>query len=262
MFLIVTCYGQISPPGLGTAKTASWFATGVRQEIGKGWQSMTYLGMGRKNEPDQYNPLAKQGIWIANQEFTYKFQKAWQTSFALSYRYQDEYRKEAPYDHADPAAKQEFRTYARIAYNFRMPRMKIVPTLRQEFRKFYSPDFDQLSDRFQLRSRFRLQLIASLNKKKTQALTISSEQLFTIIKLSEPGEWSPFGYSESRFGLYYSYSFTKTPLILTIGYMNNLVGKKNPFMAHYLSIDLVWENPFKNSKRLKLEKKPIPIVKS
>ncbi len=247
-------YAQISPPGLGTAKSASWLALGVRQEIGKGWQSMTYVGIGRKSDPDNFNLIQKQSIWVANQEFTYKFKKAWQTSFAISYRYQDEYRKEAPFEHADPAARQEFRTYGRVSYNIRTTRLKIVPTLRQEFRKYYTPNFTNFSESIQLRTRFRIQLIASLNKKKTQALTLSSEQLFSI-SMSDQNEWSNFKYGESRFAIYYSYSFTKTPLILSVGYMNNLVGATHPYSANYLSLDLVWENPFKSIKRMKTERK-------
>ena len=41
---------QLSPPGLGKAKTASWFAFGLKQTLdsAKKKESMTYIGIGRK----------------------------------------------------------------------------------------------------------------------------------------------------------------------------------------------------------------------
>lgn len=95
---------QISPPGLGLANSASWFAVGVRQELDtlKAWQSVTYIGIGRKSNPDNYNPLAKPAILVMNQEFYHQFHHHWQYSFALSYRRQDEYEKLSPYEHESP----------------------------------------------------------------------------------------------------------------------------------------------------------------
>lgn len=251
MFVLLSLYSsfngltQISPPGLGKAKDASWLAFGIRQEIGHHWQSMSYVGIGRKSNPDNFNLVQKQSIWILNQEFTYKFRKVWQTSVAISYRRQDEYESSFPYEHESPRQKQEFRIYGRFAYNYRFGNFKLVPTIRQEFRKYFTTNFSSPSENLQLRSRFRLQLIASLNKAKTQAITLSSEQLFGTSLLST-GNWTSFNYSESRFSIYYSYSFVNKPVILSIGYMNNLVGKKKPYDVHYLSVDVVWENPFGN----------------
>lgn len=249
------CFSQISPPGLGKAHTADWFAFGVRQELdtieGKGWQSMTYIGVGRKSNPNNYDPFYKPAILVLNQEFYHQFHNDWQYSLALSYRRQDEYLDNMPYEHDNPKLKQEFRLYGRFSYLFSTSRIKLVPTFRQEFRKFYTPDFQNISEDYQFRSRFRLQLTVNLDSKKTHRLIASSEQLFSISKGNTPDNWTDFNYRESRFSLYYSYSPKALPFIFSVGYMNNLIGQKNPYDVHYLAFDIVIENPFKLQQRNK-----------
>lgn len=248
-------FSQISPPGLGKTQIANWFALGLRQELdtieGKGWQSMSYIGIGRKSNPDNYNPFYKPGIFVVNQEFYHQFHKNWQYSLALSYRRQDEYLDTSPYEHDNPRQKQEFRLYSRISYIFSTPRIKLVPLFRQEFRKFYAPDFRNSAEDFQLRSRFRLQLTVNLDRKKRHRLIVNSEQLFSISKKNTPDTWTDFNYRESRFSLYYSYSPTTLPLVFNLGYMNNLIGQKNPHDAHYVAFDIVIKNPFKLHQRNK-----------
>lgn len=247
--LLSKSYSQISPPGLGKTNTADWLALGVRQKMdtlkGVGWESMTYIGLGRKSNPDNYNPFLKQAIWVLNQEFYHQFHKNWQYSLALSYRRQDKYIEDEPYRHDDPKLKQEIRLYNRFSYLFTTSRIKFVPTFRQEFRKFYSLDFKNFEENVQFRWRFRLQLTANLNHKKTHRLILSSEQLFSISKEVTPSKWTDFNYRESRFSFYYSYSPSKTPFVFSIGYMNNLVGSKKIDDVHYLAFDIVIVNPFK-----------------
>ncbi len=248
-------FSQISSPGLGKANTASWFAFGIRQELdtiqGKGWQSMSYIGLGRKSNPDNYDPFFKQAIFAVNQEFYHQFHSDWQYSFALSYRRQDEYLDNPPYEHDTPKLKQEFRLYSRFSYIFKTSNIKLIPTFRQEFRKFYAPDFQNVSEDFQLRSRFRLQLAVNLDARKTHKLIASSEQLFSISKETDSNTWTDFSYRESRFSLYYSLSPKTIPFVFSLGYMNNLVGVKDSYNVHYLAFDIVIENPFKLQQRRK-----------
>ncbi len=242
-------YAQISPPGLGRANAADWFALGIRQALdtiaGQGWQSMTYIGLGRKSNPDNFEPFLKPAILVLNQEFYHQFHDNWQYSLALSYRRQDEYADQPPYEHDNPKLKQEFRHYGRLSYTFKTSRIKLTPTFRQEFRKFYAPDFENVSEDFQFRSRFRLKLSVNLDRNKTHRLIAGSEQLFSISKETAPGTWTDFNYRESRFLLYYSYSAKTLPVIFSVGYMNNLVGQKSRYDVHYLAVDIVIENPFR-----------------
>ena len=74
IFLFVNnAFAQISSPGLGKAKAASWFAVGFSKNLDTikdgGWKSMTYLGLGRKSNPDNKNPFYKPAILVVNQEF-------------------------------------------------------------------------------------------------------------------------------------------------------------------------------------------------
>ncbi len=251
----VELVAQISPPGLGRAKAASWFALGIRQELdtieGKGWQSMSYIGLGRISNPDNYALFQKQAILVVNQEFYHQFHHNWQYSFALSYRRQDEYLDDYPYTHDSPRQKQEFRTYVRASYTYKKGPIKLVPTLRQEFRKYYAPDFSRVSEDFQFRTRARLQLKVNLDAQKIHRLIFSSEQLCSISKKNYPNRWTDFNYRESRFSVYYSVSPKSIPVIFNVGYMNNLIGNKNPYSVHYLAADIIIENPFKLKKRPK-----------
>ncbi|MCC6691617.1 MAG: DUF2490 domain-containing protein, partial [Bacteroidia bacterium] len=244
---------QISPPGLGRANTANWLAFGIRQELDtirdKGWQSMTYIGMGRKSNPDNQNPLYKPGIFVLNQEFYHQFHHNWQYSLALSYRRQNEYLDTPPYKDNTPNMQQEFRLYGRFSYILKSPRVKLVPTLRQDFRKYYTTNFKNTNEIFQVRSRLRLQVTINLDRKKSHRIIASSEQLFSSTELSGSNKLGNFNYKESRFLLYYSYSPQTIPLIVNIGYMNNLVGQQKFYDVHYLAFDIMLENPFKLKQR-------------
>ena len=250
-FLLVLCFAntitaQISSPGLGKANNANWFAVGVQQQLDtiqyKDWQSMTYVGVGRKSNPDTNNPFYKPAIFVINQEFYHQFHNNWQYSVALSYRKQNEYSDTFPYEEDDPKWKQEFRLYGRFSYIFKTGRLKFTPTIRQEFRKFYAPDFTNTDENFQLRSRFRLQLAINLDADKHHKLTFNSEQLFSISK--ETTQWSDFNYRESRFSLYYSYSPVKIPVTFSLKNKKNIVGATNSYAVDYFAFDMVFKDLF------------------
>ncbi|WDF68631.1 DUF2490 domain-containing protein [Sphingobacterium oryzagri] len=251
LMLLSSAFAQISPPGMGDAQTASWFAIGARQDLNskKSWQSMTYIGLGRKSNPDNTNLLYKPAMVVLNQEFYHPFAKNWQTSVAVSYRRQQEYAAAAPYLETHPQLQQEFRVYGRIAKSFAVKWFRITPTLRQEIRRFFTPDFTNSAEPLQLRSRFRLQLATPLDPKKKHKITISSEQLLSTSQANTSRKWSTFAYKESRFMLYYSYSPSTLPWTFDIGYMNNLIKEdaSTSSMVHYLAFDLILKNPFGHS---------------
>lgn len=241
-------FGQISPPGLGEAETASWFAFAIRQNLDslKQKQSVSYFGVGRISDPDNFNPYYKPAIIVLNQEFYHQFARHWQYSFAFSYRRQHEYEDYPPYKEEDPAVKQEFRLYGRLSYLLKGSRYKLVATYRQELRMFYAPHFIPSDEHIQLRSRFRVQGALALNEKKTHQLVASAEALFSISRKRDiAGQWTRFGYHESRFCFYYSFAPPHQPFIFDIGYMNNLLGNEIAHSVHYIALDAIWENPFK-----------------
>ncbi|MBS1614429.1 MAG: DUF2490 domain-containing protein [Bacteroidetes bacterium] len=210
----------------------------------KRWQSMTYIGIGRKSNPNSYDPFLKQAILVVNQEFYYHPNKHFKYSLALSYRRQDEYADSAPYQHEADYFKQEFRLYGRASYILPIRFVKLALTAREEFRKFYTPKFKNHGENFELRTRFKVQLSINLNKSKTQKLSVSSEQLFAISEEAEHKKWSGFDYRESRLTLYYSLSPHKLPLSFDIGYMGEVVGNNHPYVVHHIAVDVIMHNLF------------------
>ncbi|MCZ2443877.1 MAG: DUF2490 domain-containing protein [Flavobacteriales bacterium] len=249
-------YCQIIPPGVGKANLTSWFAIGLRQELdtlkNKGWQSVTYIGFGRKSNPNNYDLFYKSSIWIVNQEFYYQFHKNWLSSLAISYRRQEEYDNNAPYQQDDPRFKQEFRFYSRFTFQTQIRFVKVSTTVRQEIRTFLRPDFRLFNEALQFRTRFRLQLSFDLTKKKNHKLIFGSEQLFSISMENASSIWSDFNYRDSRFTLYYSYVPSQLPFSINIGYMNHLVGSNNIYTVHCLAFDITLKDLFKLKKAKQL----------
>jgi hypothetical protein len=239
---------QISPPGLGRGHTANWVALGISKDLDslKRWNSVSYVGMGRKSNPDNFNPLYKSAILVLNQEFYYRFHKHWQSSLALSYRHQNAYLDNAPFNSEDPRFEQEFRIYGRFSYIYETPRFKMVPTFRQEFRKFYTPAFIPEDERFQLRTRLRLQVAFNLDNHKTHRLIVSSEELFSSSRFANAPGWTSWADRESRFVAYYSLSPKTLPITFDFGYMANRLGNTTPTYVHYVAVDAIWKLPYRH----------------
>ncbi|MGG5209936.1 DUF2490 domain-containing protein [Chryseobacterium sp. MIQD13] len=244
-------HAQISPPGLGDANTAFWSAFGVKHQLdslGKK-QSLSYIALGRKSSPDNYNPVSKQAIIVLNHEVYHSFAPNQQYSYAVSYRRQPKYESSAPYE--KEATEQEFRIYGRYAYTFNLGiKWKLKNTIRQEFRKFFDADFRKTEENFQLRTRIKSQLTYNLSNKNNQKLALSAEGLFSTSYLNEPEQkWTSFGYREMRIGVYYMFSIPNSPFSIDIEYVNNLIRNSRSIKkggVHYLAADLIWNLPFKH----------------
>lgn len=241
-------YAQLSPPGLGEANNASWFAFGVRQSLDslKQKESSTYVGIGLKSSPDENNPFSKMAILVINEEISNRYEKNWEYSYALSYRRSNNYDSASPYETLNPAIEQEFRVYGRYSYIMEGNGLKWKNTIRQEFRKFFNPDFSTAGESFQLRTRLKIQLSLNLGTSKTHHIIGGAEMLFAISKENEPEkQWSKFDYKESRLTLYYSLNPHEIPFIFDVGYMYNLIGKGSDISdVNYLAVDIIWKNPF------------------
>ncbi|MFP7654834.1 hypothetical protein [Chryseobacterium proteolyticum] len=241
---------QISPPGLGEANTAFWGAFGVRRRmdsLGKK-QTLSYVAIGRKSEPDRNNLVSRQAILVLNHEVYHSFAPHQQYSYAFSYRRQPQYDEVSPYE--KEGIEQEFRIYGRYAYTFNLgERWKLKNTVRQEFRKFFDPDFHNVEEDFQLRTRLKSQITYSLPSENSQKLMLSVEGLFSVSHLNEPDkEWTPFGYREMRIAAYYMFDIPNSPFTVDIGYMDDLIRDSHSIHkggVHYLAADLIWNLPYK-----------------
>ena len=247
MFVFAS-YAQFSPPAVGKANNASWFAFGIKQALDTVHkkESTTYIGIGRKSTPDDNDAFNKMAILVLNQEFSNRYAKHWQYGYALSYRRQNEYESTAPFDAADPSIRQEFRLYGRYTYLTGINKLKWKTTLRQEYRKFFNPDFTKSNEDYQLRTRLKTQLNFDLGTKKIHHLIGSAEILFSTSKKFKPtSEWTNFEYKDSRFGLYYQLTPREIPFTFDFGYGYNLIGKgAKKSGVNFLAVDVVWNNPF------------------
>ncbi|MBV7532259.1 DUF2490 domain-containing protein [Chitinophaga sp. sic0106] len=240
-----TTSAQISPPGLGKANTAFWMALGLRQPLDTAGKvtSLSYIGIGRTSNPTRdADPIHHQAILVLNQEFFHHYRQNREFSYALSYRRQNSYEQVYPYHSADPAFEQEFRLYGRYALTTSIAQLKWKNTIRQEFRKFFMPDFQTDEENFQFRTRIKSQLSMPFPGPNHSKLSGSAEVLFSISKEHEPEEWARYGYRETRFTVYYSTHSLHLPFSLDIGYMNDLLGSgHNITDVHYLAVDIIWE---------------------
>lgn len=252
ILLTSTLNAQIIPPALGETNINSWLAIGVKQKLDTlqigGWESTTYLGIGSVSHVHQSNPFEDLGILVVNQEFFHNFSENWQYSLALSYRQQNLFQKDSPFERADQRYKQEFRWYGRLSHSFKLNKWTITPTFRQEVIKYFTPEFKNHLESWRLRTRFRLKFAFALNTDKSQQLIAYSEQLFSVSQSGLTKKWDRFEYKDSRFALYYSVTPSKHPLIYNVGYMLNLIGTKNIFSSHYLALDIIWKNPLGGKK--------------
>ncbi|WP_407404627.1 DUF2490 domain-containing protein [Chryseobacterium sp.] len=244
-------FAQLSPPGLGDTNTASWFAVGVRQDLGnsKKMESLTYLGLGIKSNDDNDNFIEKPAIIVLNQEFYHRLNSHFNISYAASYRRQLQYSLDEYFNDQKSETEQELRLYGRLAYSTEIGKVKLTQTIRQEFRKFIDEKGHNADEPFQLRSRFKSQAAYELDQKNQHTIMAGAEVLFSTAKNNATKDWSKFGYQESRFTLFYTYRPQKIPIAISIGYMNNLIQKNKTHSVHYASLDLVWENPFSSPSK-------------
>jgi hypothetical protein len=229
---------QISPPGLGDAKTAAWIAAGVRQDLDavERRESMTYVGVGAVREgfgvPDQ------PAIVVVNEEIYDRFHEHWTYSYALSYRRQKQYSLQDD----SVERRQELRFYGRFSNVLQAGALRLITTFRPELRTFYTPGFARAEEPLEFRFRVRSQFAMRLDTAGVHRLIGSAEVLSSIAKASH---WGDLGYRESRFCVYYSLDRASWPVTLNVGYMNDLLGRGDKLAdVHYVALDVIWENPF------------------
>ncbi|MGC1632595.1 MAG: hypothetical protein WA749_10840 [Gelidibacter sp.] len=240
-------YAQLSPPGLGKAKAASWFAFGIKQSLDslEHKVSTTYVGLGYKSDPDNSDPFTNMAILVLNQEISNRFHENWEYSYGLSYRRSNLYDSSAPFEELNPGIEQEFRVYGRFSYITGTDRITWKNTIRQEFRKFFNPDFSKTDENFQLRTRLKTQINFDLGTQKIHHIIGYAEALFAISNENFPKRnYSNFNYKEARLGLYYSITPKDIPFTFDLGYMHNIIGNSDVVDVNYLAIDVVWKNPF------------------
>jgi hypothetical protein len=240
----ITAHGQISPPGLDGAKLISWGAVGVNQQFGKKWSTTLYFGGSTQSDPDNFATFQKSGIFVLNQETLFRVSHHWQVAFCTSLRRQFQYEDQAPFSKEDPPWKKEIRYYTRLFYRYEKGSTTFLHSFRTEYRTFYAPDGEPWTQPVQVRLRLKLQANIALNDAKSNLFIVANEWLFANEKDSQ-GAWSSFHFTEDRLSTFYRHIFQKPRLYLDLGMMHQLrVRGSNLEYATYLSVDLLFQNPF------------------
>lgn len=248
--ITANAFAQISPPGLDGTKVAAWGAVGFSQALSPRWTAVAYFGGARMSDPDSWFAVKKQSIGVYDQAFQYKFNAKWQASVCTSFRLQNKYEEEAPYEPKNPSYRYELRYYARLYYKQQLGHFAMNYSFRPEFRTFYAPDWVPPTMPVELRFRLKAQTSLPINHAKTNFLVGGNELLTAIdeYSLAAPSDhhhsWSAYHFTEDRFSLYFRHVFAKSDVILDLGVMEQFKAGRHFDPVSYLAFDLLFQNPF------------------
>lgn len=254
LVLSISTFAQITPPGLDGTKIVAWSAIGFTQTLNPKWTMTTYLGGARMSDPDSWSPVQKQSIGVFDQSFQYKFNSTWQASLAASFRLQNKYEEEAPYEPKNPSYRYELRYYGRIYYKQQLGHFAMTYSFRPELRTFYSPNWTPPAMPVELRFRLKAQTSLPINKSKTNFIVSGNELLtavdeYTIASTTDHRhDWSSYHFTEDRFSLFFRHVFVKPDVILDLGVMEQFKAGGHFDPVSYLSFDLLFQNPFTRHK--------------
>ncbi len=241
ILFINSAQAQISPPGVGSTKGVSWGAIGLTQHLRTRWVSSTYVGMARESDPDNWALFKKQGLLVLNEEIGYGLTSHWQLSVAGSFRRQNEYSAEAPFELENPAHKKEVRFYSRLQYKHHLRQVAMTYTFRPEWRTFYQSSDTPLSTPEEIRIRLKAQASIPLNQAHSNFL-IGGNEVLTVTDKTQENTWSTYHFTEDRLSLYFRHVFAHSPLIVDLGLMEQF--KPHGHKTSYLAFDLQLQDPF------------------
>jgi len=243
-------FAQLSPPGLDDTQAVAWGAVGFSQALGKKVTLIAYGGLGRLGEPTHWAPLQKPGIGVYNQEFQYKFSTQWQLSLAQSFRAQNLYSKEDPYEAEDPSQRFELRYYARLYHKRTLGKLAATYSFRPELRTFYSPLWEAASRPLELRFRLKGQVSLPLDEHKANFIIGANEILTALdeyqseVPFDHRHTWSGYHFTEDRLALYFRHVFKKSDVTFDVGVMEQFKSGGHFEPVSYLAFDVLFQNPF------------------
>ena len=231
----------------------AWGAIGINQQLSNRWSVTVYAGAARESDPDNVKPLTKQAIFVVNQETQYKFNAHWQLLLGLSFRSQERYQEQAPYEPQHPAFRDEARYYLRLYYRHNVGKVAMIYSLRPEYRSFYNTRWHTW-DKTPLELRFRLKVQAAipLNELKSNQFIVGNELLSATDYergVDRSLHWSHYAFTEDRFTTYFRHIFKKPSLIVDLGLMHQVKfdNGERDYIAH-LAFDVLFLNPFGTKK--------------
>lgn len=249
MFNFSSSFAQLTPPGLGAnSRINGWFAVGFNQKLDSAgrFTSMSYLGIDGQSVMNRYNVFDRLGIFVVNEEVKYRMKNNWNTSLAVSYRQQNVF-EDNPTSVLPELShfKREFRVYGRIGKTWNLS-WKPSVTLRQEWRKFYTPEFQDWKISSAFRTRLKFQSEINLTRSKRLKAILGAEFLFATEFLESKKEWGNFNYSESRLSAFLSFSSKNKAVSYNLGVMDDILESDHRLKEiPYVSFALVFNNIFR-----------------
>ncbi|MPR34728.1 DUF2490 domain-containing protein [Salmonirosea aquatica] len=246
----LSLFAQLSPPGLDGTRAVAWGAVGFSQALGKKITLIAYGGLGRLGDPTHWAPLQKPGIGVYNQEFQYKLSTQWQASLAQSFRVQNLYSEDEPYEAEDPSQRFELRYYARLYYKRSLGKLAATYSFRPEVRTFYAPSWEAASRPLELRFRLKGQVSLPLDDHKANFIIGANEILTALdeyrskVPLDHHHTWSTYHFTEDRLALYFRHVFRQSDVTLDVGVMEQFKSGGHFEPVSYLAFDVLFQNPF------------------
>jgi len=251
------CLAQLSPPGLDDTHVVLWGAVGTSQSINEKWSIQSYIGASRFSNPNNSTVLKKQAIYVIDEQVYRSLNKHWQLGACVSFRGQNMYSDEAPYDNAIPALRREMRYYLRLFYRHHTGRFSFAYSLRPEWRNFYSPDWSRFYTSPQMmRYRIKAQASFAFGHSRNSSFVLANELLFIEAQQRQPSgdlKWNSVAWSEDRISTYYRYAFKKKKIMVDLGMMQQLNFNNNKFVNDFVhfAIDAIFIDPFGTRKKEK-----------
>lgn len=244
--LPVRTVAQIGPPGMGVVKSASWFAMGITQQLDTAgdirWNA--YVGHGRCSTSQQGMPWQRQAIQVFDQLITYRFHSQWQVGAGASLRFQQRYSDSDPFDRITPP-RDEVRLHARIMHGWPIGRWRMQLTLKQELRRFFTPDLQPWKEDIEWRTRFKVQAEHALGQQGGRKVVCSLEELFAMDHVRGAQDaWTSMGYRETRASVYVVQRMANDRMEVALGGMADLVRGADQAICPYLAMSLTWRDPF------------------
>lgn len=231
---------QITPPGMGNINAAAWYAIGVNQHLNaeKTIISHTYIGFGSTSDSTDYKAFKNPTLYVINQEISHHFSPHWKYSGAISYRWKNLY---PPKSDPSPTSNQEIRLFTRLHYLQTINNIHLTFAARTEYRAFLNPDGSPANESQQFRLRIAGKIAIPIHPTANQKIVSTTE---VFLATSKTHQWSAFGYQDIRFTIYYAFDINPLNAQFHIGYMNDLIGTELLTDSQYLSLDIIFDDPF------------------
>lgn len=234
----LSAFAQISPPGLGDTRAAAWVAIGASQQLGPKWQSTLYVGASRESNPDNFSLFRKPAISVVDLSQLYRFNDHWSLAGCISYRKQNRYDHDPPYQSENPAVRNEARYYLRLFYRHKINRVSFTYSFRPEYRTYFNHSHHWSPVPYEYRLRLKAQATIPINASGSNQFIFGNE----ILSSAQP-HFSGYRYTEDRMTTYFRHIFSKPSIVVDAGLMYQFLAGAG--LITHVAFDIIIVDPFR-----------------